>query len=79
MCGHVFHTDCIHKFIEPIRKPKAECCPFKCHHIMFAQVPAQDDTQMMNDDQPDDTNVDDVDGQQAVSEDEEGLMAAVLR
>ena len=33
----------------------------------------------VDDQQPEDTNVDDVDDPQAVSEDEEGLMAAVLR
>ena len=65
--------------MEITRKPKAECCPYKCHQTIVVQVPAQDDTQTMdvNDQQVADTNVDD--DQQAASEDEEGALAAAIR
>ena len=79
LCGHVFHTDCIHKWMEVSLKPKAECCPYKCH-LTFVQVPTQDDTQMMdvdNDQQAGDTNIDD--DQQAQSEDDELRLASVIQ
>ena len=60
------------------RKPKAECCPYKCH-LTFVQVPTQDDTQMMdvdNDQQAGDTNIED--DQQAQSEDDELRLASVI-
>ena len=78
LCGHVFHTDCINRYMEITCKPKAECCPYKCHHSMVVQVPVQDDTQTMDvDDHPvADTNADA--DQQAASEDEEGALAAAI-
>ena len=79
LCGHVFHTACINRWMEVTRKPKAECCPYKCHQTIVVQVPAQDDRQTMDVDgqQVADTNVDD--DQQAASEDEEGARAAAIR
>ena len=61
------------------RKPKAECCPYKCH-LTFVQVPTQDDTQMMdvdNDQHAGDTNIDD--DQQAQSEDDELRFASAIQ
>ena len=43
MCGHVFHTTCIHRYMEVSGKPKSECCPYKCHQTMVVQVPAKDE------------------------------------
>ena len=79
VCGRVFHTACIHKWMDISRKPKAECCPYKCH-LTFVQVPTQDDTQMMDvddDQQAADTNIDD--GQQAQSEDDELRIASLIQ
>ena len=43
VCGHVFHTDCIHQWMDVSGKAKAECCPYKCHQTMVVQVPAKDE------------------------------------
>ena len=78
LCGHVFHTDCIHKLMDVSCKPKAECGSYKCH-LTFVQVPTQDDTQLMDveeDQQVGDTNI--VDDQQAQSEDDELRPASVI-
>ena len=61
------------------RKPKAMCCPYRCH-LTFVQVPTEDDTQMMDDDndqQAGDSNIDDE--QQARSEDDELRLASVTQ
>ena len=43
LCGHVFHTACINRWMEVTRRTKAECCPYKCHQNMVMQVPAKDE------------------------------------
>ena len=78
MCGHVFRTDCIHKWMDVSGKSKAESCPYKCH-LTWVQVPTHDDTQMMDveeDQQGGDTNIED--DQQAQSEDDELRLASVI-
>ena len=78
VCGHVFHTDCIHKWMDVSGKSKAESCPYKCH-LTWVQVPTHDDTQMMDveeDQQGGDTNIED--DQQAQSEDDELRLSSVI-
>ena len=48
LCGHVFHTACIHRWMEISHKPKAKCCPYKCL-LTSVQIPVHVDTQMMDD------------------------------
>jgi hypothetical protein len=31
MCGHAFHTTCIHDYMAATGKSRINCCPFKCH------------------------------------------------
>ena len=30
-CGHVFHTECLDRYVEVTGKRRREACPYKCH------------------------------------------------
>ena len=58
-------------------KAKADCCPYKCH-LHFVQVPAEDDTQMIDDDNDQRAGDSNIDGDQQ-SEDDELCLASVIQ